>query len=190
MLSSFAGPWQWYIGGPLIGLIVPILLFAGNKHLGVSSSFRHICAAALPKLKADYFRYEWKKSLWSIVMVLGVVVGAAIAVLFLDGDQAPGISKSAVEMFREWGITDISRLQPAQLFAFGSMFRLPSLILLIGGGFLVGFGTRYGNGCTSGHAIMGISLLSVGSIVATIGFFAGGLLFSNLVLPAVLKAGG
>ncbi|MDZ7852586.1 MAG: YeeE/YedE thiosulfate transporter family protein [Halomonas sp.] len=61
-----------------------------------------------------------------------------------------------------------------------------NLIMLLGGGFLVGFGTRYGNGCTSGHAIMGLSLLSFGSLVATVSFFLGGLLVSNLVLPALM----
>lgn len=190
MFAWLKDPWPWYVGGPLLGLMVPLLLFAGNKQFGVSSSFRHICAATLPRLKAEYFTYEWKKSLWSIVMVSGIIVGAAIAVFFLDGDTGPEVSRSARTMFASWGITDLSRLQPAQLFAVQSMWSLPSLILLIGGGFLVGFGTRYANGCTSGHAIMGLSLLNPGSFVATIGFFAGGLLVSNYVLPAILGTGG
>jgi len=186
MIDWLQGPWPWYVGGPLLGLMVPILLFIGNKHFGVSSSFRHICAATMPKLKAEYFRYEWKKSLWSIVMVAGVIVGAAIAVLFLDGDSSPQLSSAARRMFASWGITEISRLQPTQIFSLGEMFRAPNLILLVGGGFLVGFGTRYANGCTSGHAIMGLSLLSVGSLVATLGFFAGGLVVSNLLVPIVV----
>ena len=190
MIQAITGPWPWYVGGPLLGLMVPLLLFVGNKQFGVSSSFRHICAAAIPGLKAKYFKYEWKKGIWSIVLMAGVITGATIAVLFLDGDRGPELSRAALSMFRSWGITDVTRLQPAQLFSGATMFQIPSLILLIGGGFLVGFGTRYANGCTSGHAIMGISLLSVGSIVATIGFFVGGLLFSNFVLPAILRIGG
>jgi uncharacterized membrane protein YedE/YeeE len=189
MIELLKGPWPWYVGGPLLGLMVPILLFVGNKHFGVSSSFRHICAAVLPKSRAEYFRYEWKKSLWSLVKVAGIVVGALIAVLFLDGDAGPNLSRDAAEMLASWGIRDISRLQPTQLFAFDAMFHPRSLIMLIGGGFLVGFGTRYGNGCTSGHAIMGLSLLNVGSLVATIGFFAGGMLISNTLLPVILSIG-
>jgi len=190
MIEWLRQPWPWYVGGPLLGLMVPLLLFLGNKHFGVSSSFRHICAAVLPRLKADYFRYEWKKSLWSIVLVAGIIVGAAIAALFLDGDTGPKLSASATKMFASWGLTDFSRLQPAQIFSLASFVSLPNLILLVGGGFLVGFGTRYGDGCTSGHAIMGLSLLSPGSLVATIGFFGGGIVVSHFVLPAILRIGG
>jgi uncharacterized protein len=174
----------------LLGLMVPILLFLGNQHFGVSSSFRHICAAALPRLKAEYFRYDWKKQMWNLVMMAGVVCGAAIAVLFLDGDGAPALSRAAVETFASWGIPDVGRLQPDVIFSTGTMFRLRSLILLVVGGFLVGFGTRYANGCTSGHAIMGLSLGSGGSVVATIGFFIGGAFVSNLILPLVMRIGG
>ncbi len=189
MLEWLREPWPWYIGGPLLGLMVPMLLFLGNKHFGISTSFKHICAAVFPKLKADYFKYEWKKGIWSLVLVSGMIVGAAIAVLFLDGDAGPELSRKATQMFITWGITDFSRLQPAQIFALSSVLSVENLILLIGGCFLVGFGTRYGNGCTSGHAIMGLSLLSFGSLVATVGFFAGGLLFSNFVLPSILAIG-
>ena len=52
--------------------------------------------------------------------------------------------------------------------------------------FLVGFGTRYADGCTSGHAIMGLSLLNLGSLIATAGFFVGGLVVSNLLVPLIL----
>ena len=190
MIDWLSKPWPWYIGGPLLGLMVPLLLFIGNKQFGISSSFRHLCAAVLPRTKTEYFRYDWKKSLWSLVVVAGMIVGAAIAVLFLDGDQAPELSVKARTMFVSWGLTDFSRLQPAQIFAFASISDFSNLILLVGGGFLVGFGTRYANGCTSGHAIMGLSLLNLGSLVATIGFFAGGVLFSNTIVPLILSIRG
>ena len=120
-------------------------------------------------------------------MMAGVVVGALIAMLFLDGDSMPEISTKAKSMFIQWGLTDFSRLQPPEIFAIKNLLSGSNIILLIGGGFLVGFGTRYGNGCTSGHAVMGLSLLNLGSLVATIGFFAGGLLFSNFLVPAILS---
>ena len=111
-MDLLTGAWPWYVSGPLLGLMVPALLFFGNKHFGISSSFRHICAAALP-LKADYFTYNWKDSRWSLSLVLGVIVGGGIAVLFLNGGQAPELSVKARAMFAEWGLTDFSGLQPA-----------------------------------------------------------------------------
>ncbi|MFP4431079.1 MAG: YeeE/YedE family protein [Spirochaetota bacterium] len=179
-------PWPWYASGPLLGLMVPILLLSSNKHFGVSSSFRHICAAALPKARLSYLRYDWKEESWSLAMVVGVVAGAAMAVLILGGNRMPGISDEARRMFASWGISEFSSLQPTEIFSLESLADPRYLIMLLGGGFLVGFGTRYGNGCTSGHAIMGLSLLSFGSLVATVSFFAGGLLVSNYLVPLIM----
>ena len=186
MIEWLSQPWPWYVGGPLLGLMVPLLLFLGNKHFGVSSSFRHICAAALP-LKAEYFKYDWKGKAWNLVMMAGIAVGAAIAVLFLGGDGMPEISQSARRMFLEWGLVDFGRLQPTEIFALANFLSPQNVILIVVGGFFVGFGTRYGNGCTSGHAIMGLSLLSPGSLVAVLGFFGGGVVVSNLILPAIMS---
>ncbi|HAK46749.1 MAG TPA: YeeE/YedE family protein, partial [Spirochaeta sp.] len=159
MLEFLKGEWPWYISGPLIGLMVPLLLYAGNKQFGVSSSLRHICSALLP-LKAEYFRYKWKESLWSLMLVGGIIIGALIAALFLDGNSAPELSESAKLMFSEWGIQEIDGILPAEIFSMNNIFS-PSTLLMLGvGGFFIGFGTRYGNGCTSGHAIMGLSLLN------------------------------
>lgn len=185
-MEFLQGAWPWYVSGPLLGLMVPALLFFGNKHFGVSSSFRHICAATLP-LKADYFTYDWKQSRWSISLVLGVIVGGGIAAMFLNGNQAPDLTLKARAMFAEWGLTDFSGLQPGEIFAAAHLGSLRNLVLLGVGGFLVGFGTRYANGCTSGHAIMGLSLLSLGSLVATVGFFIGGLAVSHFVLPWLMS---
>jgi uncharacterized membrane protein YedE/YeeE len=55
------------------------------------------------------------------------------------------------------------------------------------GGFLVGFGTRYAGGCTSGHAISGLSNLQFASLIATIGFFAGGLIATHLLYPLLFN---
>lgn len=188
MLEFLSQPWPWYVSGPLLGLMVPILLLVGNKHFGISSSFRHICAAILP-LKAEYFRYNWKKHSWNLALVAGTVVGAIIAGTLLGGRQAPELSAASRDMFATWGMTEISGLQPAQLFSLEGFLTPPALILLGVGGFLVGFGTRYANGCTSGHAIMGLSLLNPGSLVAVIGFFIGGLPVSHFLVPAILGLG-
>jgi uncharacterized membrane protein YedE/YeeE len=186
MIEWLSQPWPWYVSGPLLGLMVPLLLVTSNKHFGVSSSFRHVCAAAFPRLRVSYLKYNWKNESWSLVMMAGVIVGAAVAVLFLDGNRMPEISTAALEMYRSWGLSEFSALQPAEIFAVGEFRKPRNLILLLGGGFLVGFGTRYGGGCTSGHGVMGLSLLSLGSLVATVSFFLGGLLVSNLLVPHVM----
>ncbi|MFW6213524.1 MAG: YeeE/YedE family protein [Spirochaetota bacterium] len=185
MWEAITGPWPWYVSGPLLGLMVPILLIVGNKTFGISSTFRHVCAAILPA-RAKYFQYSWRESSWNLFLALGVIIGGAIAVLFLGGDRPPDLSPATMQLLETWEIGAPQALQPREIFRFPNALSARSLISLIAGGFLVGFGTRYANGCTSGHAIMGLSMLNVGSLVATIGFFAGGLLVSNFVLPWVL----
>ena len=187
MWDVIVGPWPWYVSGPLLGLMVPILLLLGNKNFGISSTLRHMCSAALP-VKADYFTSDdWRAGAWNLVLALGVIAGGAIAVLFLGGDRAPAVTPAAVELFRSWDVAAPTALQPAEIYAFPGLFSVRALVSLVLGGFLVGFGTRYANGCTSGHAIMGLSLLNVGSLVATLGFFAGGVIVSNLVVPWVMS---
>ncbi|TVQ40466.1 MAG: YeeE/YedE family protein [Spirochaetaceae bacterium] len=185
MLGLLSQSWPWYVTGPLLGLMVPLLLMLGNKQFGVSSSLQHMCAAALP-LKAGYFQYNWKEQAWNLALVAGVVAGAAIAVLVLDGGRAPAISNSARALFASWGVVSVDALQPAELFSLEHLFSARTLVTLLFGGFLVGFGARYAGGCTSGHAVMGLSLLNFGSLVAVIGFFIGGLLMSHLVVPFVM----
>jgi hypothetical protein len=185
MLDILQEPWPWYIGGPLLGLMVPLLLFIGNKQFGVSSSLRDICAAALPA-KAEYFRYSWRDKAWRLFLVAGVIVGAALATIFLNGTAAPELSEGARALFANWGVGTVQGLVPEALYGVGELASARSLIALGFGGFLVGFGTRYADGCTSGHAIMGLSLLNLGSLIAVMGFFAGGLLVSHLVVPSLL----
>ena len=185
MIEFLSQSWPWYVTGPLLGLMVPLLLVLGNKEFGISSSLRHICAAALPS-KAEYFRYDWRDGAWNLVLVGGLVVGAVIATVWLDGGSAPAISDGARELFSAWGIESVTELQPREVFALENIMTPTALVSLVLGGFLVGFGARYANGCTSGHAIMGLSLLNLGSLVAVIGFFIGGLLVSHLVVPLVL----
>jgi len=185
MIEFLSQTWPWYVTGPLLGLMVPILLILGNRQFGISSSLQHICAATLP-LKAKYFQYDWKASAWNLALVAGVIVGARIAALALDGTSTPAISSGAHALFARWGILVIDNLQPAAIFAPANLFSPTALVSLLGGGFLLGFGARYANGCTSGHAVMGLSLLSVGSLVAVTGFFIGGLLVSHFVVPFVL----
>jgi len=185
MIEFLIQPWAWYVGGPLIGLMVPVLLIIGNKTFGISSSLRHICAACMPA-KIPFFSYEWKKEAWNLVLVSGILIGSLIAGILLLNNQPVHVNPKLVSELSTYGITDYNSLVPQQLFNFPALFTLKGFILIIGGGFLVGFGTRYAGGCTSGHAIMGLSNLQLPSLIATICFMTGGFIMANLILPFIL----
>ncbi len=179
-------PWPWYIAGPLIGLTVPTLLIIGNKSFGISSSLRHICASCIPA-GISFFKYDWKKEAWNLFFVLGIFIGGIIATQFLSNPNPIEIHPELSKELASYGITQIDGLLPSQLFNWDSLLTLKGFIMMIVGGFLVGFGTRYAGGCTSGHAIMGLSNLQWPSLVATICFMIGGFLVANFVLPWILK---
>ncbi|HEY9362867.1 MAG TPA: YeeE/YedE thiosulfate transporter family protein [Chitinophagaceae bacterium] len=179
-------PWPWYIAGPLIGLMVPLLLVLGNKTFGVSSSLRHICAACMPS-RIPFFSYDWKKEAWNLFFVAGIVVGAFVAFHFFQNPDPVNVSPALVADLKQYGITNYNGLVPPELFNWSSLFTVKGLILTVGGGFMVGFGTRYAGGCTSGHSIMGLSNLQFPSLVATICFMIGGFIVANWVLPFILQ---
>lgn len=182
-LSSF---WPWYVAGPLIGLFVPLLLVLTGKGFGVSSSLKHTCAAALPT-DADYFAYDWKThGLWNLIFVGGILLGGILAVQFLGGGGPTGIAASTKADLQALGISDFSGLVPPLLFEWSSLGSVPGVVVLVLGGFLVGFGARYAGGCTSGHGITGLARLQVPSMIAVIGFFIGGLVATYVVLPLML----
>ena len=179
-------PWPWYIAGPLIGLMVPALLIFGNKSLGISSSLRHVCAACIPA-DISFFNYDWKKEAWNLFFVAGIVLGAFIVATFLYNPAPVELNPKLVAELAEYGITEHYSLMPEQLFNWQQLLSIKGLFFMVFGGFLVGFGTRYAGGCTSGHSIMGLSNLQWPSLVATICFMAGGFIMANLILPFILK---
>ena len=162
-------PWPWWTAGIIIGLTVPALLFLGNKHFGISANLRHICAACLPA-NVKFFQYDWKKEAWNLFFSAGIIVGAVVATVLLQNPDPVQIHPELAGDLAANGITRIDGLVPADLFSWDSLLTWRGLILMVGGGFLVGFGTRYAGGCTSGHAIMGLSDLQVPSLIATISF--------------------
>ncbi len=182
-------PWPWYVAGPMIGLTVPALLILGNKTFGISSSLRHICAACVPA-GIPFFTYNWKKEVWNLLFVLGVGIGGFIAVNFLANPDTIVISEATQTDLAALGITDYSDLMPSQIFSWENLFTAKGLLFFVFGGFLVGFGTRYAGGCTSGHAIMGISSLQWPSVVATIFFMVGGFLMTQVFLGPLMKLVG
>lgn len=186
MLEAITQPWPWYVAGVIIGLIVPALLILGNKHFGISANLRHACAACFPA-DINFFKYDWKKEVWNFFFVGGILLGAIIAAFVLANPEPIVVHPNLVEELAGYGITDMSNMVPTQLFSFDSLLSLKGLVMLIGGGFLVGFGSRYAGGCTSGHAIMGLSDLQWPSLVATIMFMVGGIIMANFILPFILS---
>jgi len=185
-MNFLTQPWPWYVAGPLIGLMVPFLLLMGNKAFGISSSLKHFCAMCIPT-KVKFFQYDWKAESWNLFLALGIIVGGLISGYFLANPAPVQISDSAIESMNQMGIKDYSGLVPSEIFNFSSLMTLRGSILIVVGGFLVGFGTRYAGGCTSGHSIMGMSNLQLPSLIATCCFFAGGLLMTWVILPYIMK---
>lgn len=183
MYDLLTRPWPWYVSGPLIGLMVPALLVMG-KTFGISSTLRDIGAACLPT-RTNSSDYHWKNEIWNLVFAGGIIIGAFVAGVIFANPAPVAISEQTVSLLTSMGISNISGLVPAQLFDFHSLLTVKGAVMMIGGGFFVGFGTRYAGGCTSGHSIMGISSLQWPSLVATICFFAGGLLMSWFILPLI-----
>lgn len=186
MVDTIKQPWPWYVAGPLIGLVVPALLLLGNKTFGISSSLRHICAACIPA-NIDFFKYDWKKEIWNLFFAGGIILGGFIATYFLSVPGQVNINPATTALLKQEGVKDFSGLLPRDIFSLGQLFTLRGFVFIILGGFLVGFGTRYAGGCTSGHAIMGISSLQWPSLVATCCFMIGGFVMTWLILPYLIQ---
>ena len=179
--------WPWYVSGPLIGLMVPAMLYIGNKSFGVSSTLRSMCSMCVP-LNVDLYRKnDWKNDIWNLVFLAGILIGGIVAGNFMTDGSPIVLGEATVERLSSMGITDLSSLLPQQVFNWDDVFTLRLFIIAIVGGFFVGFGARYAGGCTSGHAIMGLSLFQLASLIAVIGFFIGGLFMTYFMLPTILS---
>jgi uncharacterized membrane protein YedE/YeeE len=179
-------PWPWYVGGVLIGLTVPLLLIAGNKLLGVSSALRHVCAACFPANVA-FLKYDWRKQRWSLLFAAGIVIGGFIGGVLLANPQPEKIAPQTIHTLQQAGVPFNQGFLPHTVFSWPYLFTLRGFILLVGGGFMVGFGTRYAGGCTSGHGISGLSALQWPSLIAVVSFFAAGIFAARFLLPLILK---
>jgi uncharacterized membrane protein YedE/YeeE len=186
MIEFLKQPWPWYVAGPLIGLTVPLLLIIGNKSFGISSSLRHICASCFPA-NVPFFKYDWKKEIWNLFFVFGIFIGGIIAINLLANPNPIIVNPKLADELANYGITNYNNLVPQDIINWKSLFSIKGFLMMVVGGFLVGFGTRYAGGCTSGHAIMGISNLQLSSLIATICFMVGGFLMANFILPFILS---
>ncbi len=179
-------PLPWYVAGPLIGLTVPALLLVGNKSFGVSSNFRHVCAAVAP-CGIEFFAHDWRRAgLWNLTFLAGLFTGAVVAA-WLAPIDAVHVSFRTVSDLQAIGLHDFGGLAPREVFSWSALATRRGFTSMVIGGFLGGFGTAYAGGCTSGHAIAGLADRQVASLVAVCGFFTGGLAATYLLLPWLMK---
>ena len=179
-------PWPWYVAGPLIAVSMALLLWSG-KRFGVSSNFQTLCTIAGADRISDYFKIEWRQNVWNLVFVAGTMIGGFIAANYMMPENNPvAISESTTTALHEMGMTEAGSQFLPNIFSWENLFSFQGIIMIILGGFLVGFGTRWADGCTSGHAISGLSNLQLPSLIAVIGFFIGGLATTWFILPWLL----
>jgi len=177
-------PWSWWFSGLMIAVIMFFLLFFGQS-FGFSSNLRTICAAAGLGKSAKFFDFNWKSQMWNLVFLVGAILGGFIARQYLSTDAPVLISEATISDLSKFGISAPKSLQPDELFGLDAVLSLKGFALLAFGGLMVGFGSRYAGGCTSGHAISGLSDLQIPSLIAVMGFFIGGLLMTYLIFPLI-----
>jgi len=178
-------PWPWYVCGPLIAIIMFVLIYFG-KTFGMSSNLRTLCAIGGAGKKVAFFNFDWKAQRWNLMVVLGAIIGGFIAHILLSNPTNMDINPETVTQLNALGFENVGQsLIPAELYSWEAVLSVKGLAILLIGGFLVGFGTRYAGGCTSGHAITGLSSLQLPSLIAVIGFFIGGLIMIHLLFPLI-----
>lgn len=181
------GTWPWYISGFFIGMVMLTLIYFG-KAFGMSSNLRTLCSVAGAGRFAEFFRFDWKAQRWNLAVVFGAMLGGFIAVHFLSDGSGVNLNPTTVEQLAAMHIeAPEGKLAPDSLMGFEALKSPKTFIILLAGGLLIGFGTRYAGGCTSGHAISGLSNLQLPSLIAVIGFFIGGLIMSHFLLPLIFR---
>ena len=184
-MEIFLKPWPWYVSGPLIAVVMLVLVYFG-KTFGMSSNLRTLCTIGGAGKYADFFRFDWKAQRWNLVVVLGAIIGGFIAVTYLSDGSAINLNEKTILDLNALGFDKVGEtLLPDEIYNWDNVLTLKGLSVLIIAGFLVGFGTRYAGGCTSGHAITGLSNLQLPSLIAVIGFFIGGLIMTHFLLPII-----
>ena len=184
-MEYILNPWPWYITGPLIALVMVMLLYFG-KTFAMSSNLATMCSMAGAGKLIDFFKPNWKEKKWNLIVVLGAILGGFIAKFFLSNETPIDLNKETIQELNTLGFNNVGKtLVPNELFGLDNLTSIHGLIILIVGGLLIGFGTRYAGGCTSGHAITGLSSLQKPSLIAVIGFFIGGLVMTNFIIPLI-----
>lgn len=178
-------PWPWYISGPLIALIMLLLLLTG-KNFGMSSNLRTLCTLCGAGRASGFFRFDWRSQKWNLIVVLGAIIGGFLGSHYLSSDTKVKISDNTIQTLGTLEIESGGNAYlPVELFGKKVWSNPKSIVILFFGGLMVGFGARYAGGCTSGHAISGLSNLQLPSLIAVVGFFIGGLVMVHLLFPLI-----
>ncbi len=178
-------PWPWYVGGPLIALTMLILLILG-KGFGFSSNLRTICTLCGAGKTSDFFDFNWKNERWNLLILLGAIIGGFVGSQYLSENQIPDLNPTTIEQLHQQGFKSAGEAYaPLELYGSEAFSSIKTIMILLVGGLFIGFGSRYAGGCTSGHSISGISNLQIPSLIATIGFFIGGLIMVHLIFPFI-----
>ncbi|MDX1364197.1 YeeE/YedE family protein [Arenibacter latericius] len=178
-------PWPWYVSGPLIAITMFTLLYVG-RNFGMSSNLRTLCAMGGAGKTSNFFQFDWKTQRWNLLVMIGAIIGGFVGSQYLSENQVPDLNPKTIEQLKASGFESAGTTYvPTELFGDDAFSSPTTIILLLIGGLLVGFGARYAGGCTSGHSISGISNLQMPSLIATIGFFIGGLIMIHLIFPFI-----
>lgn len=178
-------PWPWYVAGPLIAVVMLSLMLFG-KSFGFSANFRTVCSAFGAGKSVAFFDFDWRSQKWNLLFLLGAVIGGFIVAQITPVDSVE-LAPRTEERLQDLGVGPaVDTYLPEKLFGPEALTTPGGIAILIIGGFLVGFGARYAGGCTSGHAISGLSNLQWPSLIAVIGFFIGGLTMVHLIFPFIL----
>lgn len=178
-------PWPWYVAGPVIAFVMFLLFYFGEK-FGVSSNLETFCSIGGAGRFVDYFKIDWKENAWNLIFIVGAVAGGFIAANYLSPTDAVALNPQTVQDLAEIGFENAGATYlPDAIFSVESMFTLKGFAILLIAGVMVGFGARWAGGCTSGHAIVGLSNLELPSLISVIGFFAGGLIMTWILLPLI-----
>ncbi len=179
-------PWPWYVAGPLISLSM-FLMFYFGKRLGISTNLETTCAMLGAGKLVDHFKFDWKKNAWNLTFMVGLVIGGFIAMNYLTPDKTVAISAQTIADLNELGFQNAGKTyMPEELFNI-NLLSIKGISILLIAGVLVGFGARYAGGCTSGHAITGLSMLELPSLIAVVGFFIGGLTMTWFIYPLIFS---
>jgi uncharacterized membrane protein YedE/YeeE len=184
LLRWISQPWPWYVSGMAISGIMFFLIFSG-KTFAFSSNFRTICAACGAGKWTGFFRYEWKQQIWNLLFLVGSVAGGWIGTHWLSSGMPIQLSPEFLADLSAMGFAAPIGSQPLEIYGNDVLSSPWKLFILIIGGLLIGFGARYAGGCTSGHAITGLSNLQIPSLIVVIGFFVGGLIMTHFLYPFI-----
>ena len=192
IIEFISQPWHWSISGAMIAFVMFLLIYLGQR-FGVSSSFKAMCSIGGAGSRFEYFNYDWKSHSWLLTFVMGSIIGGGIASTVLASPEPVTVSAATISDLAAIGIkapqTNVegAGFLPAEIFNFETLMSLKGILIMVLGGFLIGFGTRWAGGCTSGHAITGLSNLQLPSLVAVVGFFIGGLVMTHLLFPFIFS---